>query len=251
MKTLAAINQKGGVGKTTIALATAQGLAERGYKVLFIDLDAQQNGSTTLGVKGRKPTSLEILLGDATLEQAAAQVSDNLDAIAADPGANRADVVLDGIGKEYRLKEALEALEIRYDYCVIDTPPALSILTVNALTAANGAIVPTQADIYSLEGVGQLASTIQGVQRYSNPELKLTGFLLTRFNTRASLSREVQSMLEQAAEALDTKVFNATIREGVAIKEAQAAKQSIFDYAPKAKVTNDLNEYLDELIGRL
>lgn len=250
MKTLTAINQKGGVGKSTTALATAQGLAKKGYKVLFIDLDPQQNASFVLKVKGSEPTSLDVMTGEADIADAI-QEAGGIDAVAADPQAAGADRILEGIGAEHRLKEALDPVASAYDYCVIDTPPALGILTTNALTAADAAVIPAQADIFSLEGVGQLAGTLEAVKRYANPSLTVAGILLTRFNGRATLSRDIREAAEGAAAALGTSVFDATIREGIAVKEAQAVQQSIFDYAPRAKVTQDFSEYLDELLGRV
>lgn len=250
MKTLTAINQKGGVGKTTTALATAQGLAARGYKVLFIDLDPQQNASTVLHVKGASPTSLDLLTGEAEAVDAIRQAG-SLDAIPADPQAAHADKLLEGIGAEHRLKEALAPIASAYDFCIVDTPPALGTLTTNALTASDAAVIPAQADLFSLEGIGQLAGTLEAVKRYANPNLTIAGILLTRFNSRATLSRDIQETAEEAAQALGTSLFNSTIREGIAVKEAQAMKQSLYDYAPRAKVTQDFNGYIDELLGRV
>lgn len=246
MKAITAINQKGGVGKTSIALATAHGLARGGARVLFIDLDPQQNASSVLGVKGETPTSLDLLEGNAgtaeTIKKAGA-----LDAIPADPQAAGADKRIDGVGAEHRLREAIEGIAASYDYCIIDTPPALGILTANALTASDTAVIPAQADIFSLEGISQLAQTIQAIRQYSNPSLTLSGILLTRFNARATLSRDIREAAQDAAEALGTRVFDATIREGIAVKEAQAMGRSVYEYAPRANVTKDLEAYLEEL----
>lgn len=250
MKTLTAINQKGGVGKTTTALCTAHGLAARGYKVLFVDLDPQQNASSVLQVKGAKPSSLDVLTGEAEAAEAI-QGAGSLDAIAADPQAAHADKLLEGIGAEHRLKEALAPVASAYDFIVLDTPPALGTLTTNALTASDAAVIPAQADIFSLEGIGQLAGTLEAVKRYANPSLSIAGILLTRFNSRTTLSRDIQEAADEAAAALGTTSFSSTIREGIAVKEAQAMKQSLFDYAPRAKVTQDYSSYIDELLGRV
>lgn len=250
METIAILNQKGGVGKTTVSLATAYGLAAKGKAVLFIDLDPQQNASSVIGIKGSAPTSLDVLEKRASIDQAAIDTG-TITAIPADPNAAQADIRIDGIGKEYRLREAIEAIPAgTYDYCIIDTPPALGILTINALTAADSAIVPAQADIFSLEGIGQLSGTIDAIRRYSNPALTLTGILLTRYNPRTTLSRDIREAAEQAADALETRVFDATIRESVTVKEAQAMKTDIYTYAPRAKVTHDFIAYIDELTGR-
>lgn len=250
MKTVTAINQKGGVGKTTTALATAHGLAARGNRVLFVDLDPQQNASSVLKAKGATPTSYDVMARQADPEEAIFKAAD-MDVMAADPRAVQADIAIEGIGKEYRLKEALQGLQSAYDYCIIDTPPALGVLTTNALTAADAAVIPAQADIFSLEGIGQLAGTIGAVRKYANPRLTIAGILLTRYNRRTTLSREIRQAAEEAATALDTVVFEATIREAVAVKEAQAMKESIFEYAPKTQVAKDFESYVTELQGRL
>lgn len=250
MKTIATINQKGGVGKTTIALATAQGLAARGYRVLFVDLDPQQNASLVLRVKGIHPTSLDVLLGNAEIQEA---IKDNgsLHIIPADKGAARAESLIEGIGKEYRLAEALKSVAALYDFCVIDTPPALGVLTTNALTAADTAVIPAQADIFSLEGIKQLGQTVDAVQKYANPNLSIAGVLLTRYNARSTLSREIHEAAQEAAQQLHTVVFATPIREAVAVREAQLLKQSLEEYAPRAKVTQDFSAYIEELLERV
>lgn len=250
MKTLTTINQKGGVSKTTTALATAHGLAKRGYKVLFIDLDPQQNATFVLKAKGHTPTSLDVLTGEADIADAI-KAADSLDVIPADPKAAQADRLLEGIGAEHRLKEALAPVSSMYDFCVIDTPPSLGLLTTNALTASDAAVIPAQADSFSLEGIKQLSGTLEAVKRYANPNLSLAGILLTRFNPRTTLSREIKDAAADTANALGTSVFDATIREGIAVKEAQTMKDSLFNYAPRAKVTQDYEAYIDELLGRV
>lgn len=247
MKTICCINQKGGVGKTTVALATAQGI---GGRVLFVDLDPQRNASSVLGVSGAEWTSLDVLEGECSAREAIASAG-SIDAIAADARAANADKRIEGVGAEHRLREALEDVSGDYDYCIIDTPPALGILAVNALTASNIAVIPAQADMFSLEGIGQLASTIEAVRTYSNVTLGVAGIVLTRYNGRTTLSREIREAAQEAAGALGTRVFESTIREGIAVKEAQAVRESIFDYAPRAKVTQDFRSYLSELEGVL
>lgn len=250
MKVIAVINQKGGVGKTTTALATAHGLAKDGKRVLFVDLDPQQNASLTLGAYKRKPNSLDVIAGNTTVEEAALPCG-SLDVVAASENAAQADLLIEGIGKEHRLEEALQAVVPSYDFTVIDTPPALGILTVNALTAANTAVIPAQADIYSLEGIKALGRTIAAVRRYANPSLKVSGILITRFNSRTTLGAELKDFIAETAEDLGTAAYKTTIREGVAIREAQTMRESLFDYAPRAKVTEDYRNYLSELKERL
>ena len=146
------------------------------------------------------------------------------------------------------MKEALEGVTADYDYCVIDCPPALGILTINALTEADVVIVPAQADIFSMDGIGDLQEVIQTVKKYCNPDLKIGGILLTRYNGRSVLSRDVADLAGQMAERLNTRLYNTTIREGIAVKEAQISRQNIFDYAKKSKVAHDYEAFIEEFL---
>lgn len=244
----AIINQKGGVGKSTTALALTAGLVRRGYRTLAVDLDAQGNFSYTVGASMDGPTALELLTGEASVSQAVQHTVAG-DVIAASRALAGVDGFLTETGKEYRLKEALEEVQRAYDYMVIDTPPALGILTVNALTACTGVVIPAQADIYSLQGVEQLAETIKPVKKYCNPALQVEGILLTRYSPRSVLSREVAELAGQLAAKLGTRLFQTSIREAIAVKEAQISQQSLYDYAPKANVTEDYDRFAAELLG--
>lgn len=247
MKIIAIVCQKGGVGKTTTALNIGAGLARRDKKILFVDLDAQANLTETLGADSGKATVLDVLIGESALENALQRLP-MADVLPAGPGLAGADMVINGLRREYRLKEALDVLSDAYDYAIIDTPPALGIFTVNALTAASDIIVPVQADIYSLKAIAQLSRTIAAVREHSNPHLAIAGILLTRHNTRAVLSRDMAEMIEETAAALQTRVFKYCVREAIAIKESLACNQDIFSYAPKNGAAKDyeaiINEYL-------
>ena len=249
MEVIAVINQKGGVGKSTTALALGAGLSLKGYKVLFIDLDAQGNLSYTLGATAQGYNALGVLQRPETIKEEIQHTGQG-DIIASSSALAGADAVIVETGKEYRLKEALEGVKADYDYCIIDTPPALGILTVNALVACKGVIIPAQADIYSLQGISQLNSTIDAVRRYCNKDLAIMGIVLTRYSSRSIISREVAEMLEQTAEQLHTKLYKTKIRECTAIKEAQATKQNIFNYAPKSNATADYKALIDEIIEK-
>lgn len=251
MQIIAIANQKGGVAKTTTTLAIGAGLARKGYKVLFVDLDAQTNLSYVMeadatGLTGR--TSLDVMEGRASASDAI-QHTRHGDIIAASPALAGADAVLTQVGKEYRLKEAMEPLAPMYDFILLDTPPALGILTVNALTACNGCIIPAQADIYSLQGISQLYNTLQTVKKYCNPSLKVLGILLTRFNARAIISREAAEMIAQAADQMGSRLYTARIRECTAIKEAQACREDIFTYAPHSNAAADYAALIDEILN--
>lgn len=247
-KIVTVTNQKGGTGKSTTASALAAGLSLRGYKTLAVDLDAQGNLTYTFGADNTGATVLEVLTGDATAAEAIKHTQ-SCDVLPANKALAGADAYIKETGKEYRLKEALENVADQYDYIIIDTPPALGILTVNALTACQSVIIPSQADIYSIQGIEQLSETMKPVKKYCNPGLEIEGILLTRYSARSVLSREVADMLEELAANLGTKLFKTKIREAIAVKEAQISQQSLFEYSPKAKPTEDYNALIDELIG--
>lgn len=251
MRTIAIANRKGGVGKSTTAITLASGLVHlKGFRVLAVDLDAQRNLSSTMGIRADKRTSLGILTGDATAEEAIRHTEYG-DVIPASKALSGADAVLTETGKEYRLREALEAVQDAYDYCVIDCPPALGIATVNALTAAQSVVIPAGADVYSLEGIEDLMETIQPVKRYCNPALRVEGVLLTRYNPRSVLTRDVTILAQRQAAKLGTILFKATIREAVAVRESQISRQNLFQYCPRANVTGDYKNFIEELLERM
>lgn len=251
MNIITIINQKGGVGKSTTAAALGAGLVRGNARVLYIDLDPQGNltyslGADAAGLPGK--TALDVLMKAATIEEAALNV-DGAQLVPSTPALAGTDMTLTATGKEYRLKEALAALGDKYDYCIIDTPPALGILTVNALTAASGAVIPAQADIFSLQGIAQLYCTVDAVKQYTNPALEILGILLTRWNGRAIISRDIMELLEETAEKLHTRLFSTKIRECIAIKEAQAQRENIYDYAPKSNAAEDYFAFVEEIRG--
>lgn len=243
----AIVNQKGGVGKSTTADALGAGLTECGHKVLLIDLDAQANITYTHRAVNDQRTTYDILLGKCSADESI-QHTDAGDIIPADRALSTADAILKDTGREYRLKESLEPIKNKYDNIIIDTPPSLGILTINALTAADEIIIPAQADIYSLQGIEELARTIGTVKQYTNSNLTINGILITRYNARSILNKQMADNIDQLADAMKTRLYSARIREGVAIKEAQAMRQSIFEYAPRAKATQDYKEFITEYL---
>ena len=243
-------NQKGGIGKTTTAQALGNGLHKRGYKALLIDLDPQGNLSLSMGANPMGITIYEALEGKAAITDTI-QRTDQGDIIPANILLSGADKDLNArdTGREYALKELIEPLRPLYDYIVIDTAPSLGILTINSLTAADSVLIPISADIYSIAGLGQLYSTINSVRKYTNQALKVEGIVLTKFNERTILNRDLKAAIEETAAKLQTKLFNAYIREGVAIREAQAEGKSIFDYAPGSNPAIDYTQFINELLG--
>lgn len=250
MKTLTITNQKGGVGKSTTAAAIGQALTAHGKKVLFVDLDAQGNLSYTVQATGAAPTVYEVLTGAATADEAIQTVGQQ-DIIPSSRNLAGADKILTDTGKEYALSEALTAVQSRYDYCIIDTPPALGILTVNALVAATDVIIPAQADIFSLQAIQALCGTISTVKKYCNRELNIAGIVITRYSGRAVLPREIAESIGNAAEQIGTKLFDTRIRECIALKEAQVVRQGIFDYAPKSNAAADYMALTKEIIEEI
>lgn len=246
MQVLAITNQKGGVGKSSTASSIGSAYTAQGQRVLFVDLDAQGNLSYSIKASTTGKSAFDVLMGEATAPEALQHTAAG-DIISASPALASADITLTATGKEYRLREALEALRGKYDLVIIDTPPALGILTVNALAAADGVIIPAQADFFSLQGIGQLNSTIEAVKKYCNPGLKVYGIVLTRYSARAIISREVSAMMEQTAAQLHTKLYKTKIRECTAVKEAQAMRESIFDFAPRSNAAADYKALAEEI----
>ena len=240
-------NQKGGSGKTTTAHAIGAGLTRRGYKVLFVDLDAQGNLSYSSGIERKALTSMEMLTGTATAAEAT-QATPAGDIIPASSTLAEANSIITDTGREYRLKEALEPAKGNYDYIIIDTSPARSILTVNAFTASDKLVIPSEANAYSVQGIGGLSETIIAVKKYCNPALVVDGILLTRYNPRTVLTRDFTAFAEQVAASLDTRVYKTKIRENISIKEAQALQTDIFSYAPRSNGAVDYNAFIDEFL---
>ena len=243
MEVVAIVNRKGGVGKTATAQALGAGLIRKGCSVLYVDLDSQTNLTYGLGAATGRLNSMDVLTGSAKAQDAIQRTPQG-DVIAGSEALAGADTTIDGTGKEYRLKEASEGLQ--YDYIIIDTPAQLGTLTVNALTAADSVVIPVQAEVYSLQGIGQLSKAIEAVKKYCNHNLHIRGILITRYNGRAIISRDMLSNLEDAAAQLHTQLYSTPIRECVSIKEAQAQQQDIFSYAPRSNAAKDYAAFLDE-----
>lgn len=244
------INQKGGVGKTTTAEALARGLAElHNKKVLCVDMDAQGNISYSLQARETGIANVwDVLREPHKIETALQEVAPNITLIASTPLLANADMELTGNGRQAKLKEALQRVADSYDYIIIDTPPALGILTVNALVASSQCVITSQADIFSMRGISMLYTTITTIKQYINPALQIAGILLTRFNPRTSLSKAVLEQMNLSAQSIGTKLFNTFIRECNAIKEAQATRESIFSYAPKSNASYDYQQFIWEVI---
>ena len=248
MATIIAItNQKGGVGKTTTCSAFCGGLTDCGYNVLAIDLDPQGNLSFSLGAEAEENyTMYDVFKGNCEIKDAI-QCTNNCDVIAANILLSGCELELTGVGREYILREALSTIQDRYDYIIIDTPPALSILTINAYTAANQLIIPMIAEILSLQGIAQLKETIFAVKKYYNKELEIKGILLNKYNPRLILTKEVEELAGIIADQLGTKILDAKISTSVSLAEAPAHGITIMEYAPRSKATAEYRKLICEI----
>ncbi|WP_279053492.1 ParA family protein [Eisenbergiella tayi] len=246
---VAVANQKGGVGKTTTAQALAAGLAERKYRVLGIDLDPQGNFSTACGAENYNVlTVYEVMKRGADIREAIQHMKGGYDVVPANIMLAGAEQELSQTGKEHRLKEAVSVVAGEYDFIVIDTPPSLGVLTVNAFTCATDILIPTTAGIFATAGISQLNETVSSVQKYCNPGVKIRGILFTRFNPRANISRQIKELTEQLSEYISAPIYQTYIRAGVVVEEAQANKADIFNYAGKSTVAEDYRTFIEEFL---
>ncbi len=250
MATIIAItNQKGGVGKTTTAVSLMGALVQRGKKVLGIDLDPQGSLGFSLGLDIEScATVYEVMKGTTPIETAIQKTNDG-DLLPSNILLSAAELEFNKPGREFMLKTHLNKVADRYDYVIIDTPPALNVLTINAYVAADALIIPMAPEILSLLGVSQIRETIDTVRQCYNSSLRVLGILLNKYNARLTLNREVLEMSEQIARQLQTKVFESTIRSGVAVAEAPAHGESVVTYAPKSKPALDFQNLVTEITG--
>ena len=233
MAIIAVANQKGGTGKSTTSAALAQAAAAQGKKALAIDLDPQGNLSFSLAADMNRGTSFDLLEG-AKASQLIQRSPCGPDII---PASRNNSTITSGRGSAKRLQRALLPVQLAYDLIIIDTPPTAGELQYNALQAATGLIIPLQADIYSLQGLYEIAEAAAQIKQ-SNPALDVAGVLITRHNERSTIARQMNENIISAAAALEIPYLGA-IREGVAIREAQALQENLFLYAPKSKPALD------------
>jgi len=234
--TLAVANQKGGVGKTTTAVNVAAALAMRGFRVLLVDIDPQGSASTGVGVRPSdgEPTVYEALLNELPAGEVLRRTCiDGLDVLPSNRDLVGADIELVGLDRrETRLKTALEGIRDRYDVVIIDCPPSLSLLTLNALVAADGVIVPLQAEYYALEGLSSLLDTIGRVRDRFNPNLQLEGLVITMFDRRNTLARQVKG---EVTEHFGDRVFSTIVPRNVRLSESPSHGVPVLLYDPSSR----------------
>lgn len=248
--TLSVAIEKGGSGKTTALWGLGEQLHKAGRKVLYVDMDAQGSLSRLLKADASKPTIYDMLIGN-TRASNAIQPTEQGDLIASSPKMGGMGTVLSGTGREYRLREVLEDVTERYDIVLIDTPPALGIQTICALTASDGVIIPMKADIMTLQGMEAVLATVGTVQRYTNPDLEVLGIAIMDWDGRPALTKQIAELIEARASNIPTCVFKTRIRHGIAIQEAQAIQKGIGEYSPKSNPARDIEAFSKEVAARI
>ena len=248
-RTTVVINQKGGVGKSTAAHALATGLMKKDYKILVVDTDPQGNISHTMQADTNGKGLYEAMREEQPIKELIQHLTQG-DILPSTLLLTAADMEFVSTGREYILDNVLESVKNDYDYIIIDSPPQLGILTINALVASDDIIIPMTADIYSLQGLNQLYSTINKIKKFCKKDIIIDGLLLTRYSNRTILSRDLKEAIESKARELNSRLYDTIIREGVSVREAQTARQSIFDYAPKSNSAIDYMNFITEYVKR-
>ena len=248
---IAIANQKGGVGKTTTAINLSACLAEAGQKVLTIDIDPQGNTTSGLGIdkNGVENTIYELILGEAEIEDVIFQTEfKNLSVIASNVDLAAAEIELIGISeKEYILKKAVEQVRDRYDFVIIDCPPSLNMLTINAMTTADTVLVPIQCEYYALEGLSQLLHTVNLVKERLNPNLEMEGVVFTMYDARTNLSLQV---VENVKSNLHQTIYKTIIPRNIRLAEAPSHGLPINIYDPKSTGAESYRLLAEEVIHR-
>lgn len=271
MRIIAFSNQKGGVAKTTSSYAMAVGLAKRGYKVLVVDADPQENLSMSAGIDLNEidpdpedieklteeqqdyfyehvPAKLfEVMAKRKNINDAIIPISENLDLIVGGIDLASADMTFAGLGRERLIKEAFEGIEKEYDFCVFDCSPALGVVLMNILTVADEVIIPLEPGAYSLQGLSRLYKFIDQIHDYTNDKLRVDGILVTKVRNTANAKIWIGD-IEEKAQLLNTKVFKSRIRLNVSVEEAQTMKMDLFEYAGGSSAARDYDDFIDEFL---
>ncbi len=250
-KVLAVVNQKGGVGKTTTVINLAACLAEQGLKVLMVDVDPQGNTSSGIGIDKSKLNMCvyDVLINERRIDEIKVPSGyPQLELVPARIHLAGAEIELvSTVGREFRLKEALKPVRDRYDFILLDCPPSLGLLTLNALTASDGALVPIQCEYFALEGLSQLLKTIELVQRHLNPSLEIFGVVMTMFDARTNLAQQV---IDEVKTHFGKKVFATIIPRNIRLSEAPSFGQPVIVYDGKSRGAIAYQDLAKEVIAR-
>ncbi|MCR9286608.1 AAA family ATPase [Saprospiraceae bacterium] len=245
-KIISLLNHKGGVGKTTSAINIGAGLVELGKKVLLIDLDPQANLSLSLGIPRQSETIYEALRGESELVPYT--VKKGMDVVMSTLDLSGAEMeLINEAGREFILRELFEPLKEEYDFIIIDCPPSLGLLTLNALTSSNYVIIPLQTEFLALQGLAKIKQVIDKVRFRLNKKLEIGGVIATMYDARKVLNRDV---VETIRKYFGEKVFNTLIRDNVALAEAPAQRKDIFGYNRNSPGAKDYLNLCKELIER-
>ena len=271
MRIIAFSNHKGGVAKTTSSYAMAVGLANRGYKVLVVDADPQENLSMTAGIdlneidpdpedidaltpeqqkywEENVPAKLfEVMKGEKDINRAIIPLSENLDLIVGGIDLASADMTFNDLGRERLIKSAFKKLKKEYDYCIFDCSPALGVVLMNILTVADEVVIPLEPGAYSLQGLSRLNRFIGQIHEFTNDKLKIDGILVTKVRNTANSKIWIND-IEEKAEMLGTKVYKSKIRLNVSVEEAQTMKMDIFEYSSGSAAARDYDDFIDEFL---
>lgn len=246
-KIIAITSQKGGIAKTTTATCLATALAKLGYKTCLVDVDPQRNSSDTYRARTEGVGTLYDMLVNEDMEDII-QHTELGDIIAGDKLLKAADKQITGPSANFRLKNGLQTIRDRYDYIILDAPPALNILLINALTAADSCIIPLEAARYSLQGLAELQEDIDAVRKYTNPNLVIDGLLLVKFSGRLNTEKVVAEALDEYAKNLDSKVFETKIRSTNKVVQAQLSRMGLFEYDSKCTAAIDYMKLAEEVV---
>lgn len=247
---IAVTNQKGGVGKTTTCASLAGIFRQRGRSVLALDLDPQGNLSFSLGAEDTGLTIHDIMTGRCTVKEAVKRTR-ICDVVTSNILLSGTELELKQREREFVLKKALEEVKDDYDAVIIDTPPALSVLTINAYTAARDLIIPMTPEVLSLQGISQVTDTIITVKKYYNKGLDVRGILLTRYSSKYLLNEEVSEMAEIVADRLGTRILPIKISSCIAAAEAPAHQMTITEYSPRCRAAKEYTQLAESLYPEL
>ncbi len=261
MRSIAVINQKGGVGKTTSAVNLAAALSESGRRVCLMDLDPQAHASLHLGISGidGEPSMYEVLCGNASIEQARRNISEYLSVVPANLDLAAAELELAGeVGREMILRDRMQDDKADFDYIVLDCPPSLGVLTVNALVAVKEVFLPLQPHFLALHGLSKLLRTIEVVSRRLNSSLRLSGVVLCMYESNTRLAAEVSNDIDEFFQASqggreffrNAKFFETRVRRNIRLAEAPSFGKSIFQYAPDSNGAIDYQSLAEEVIAQ-